>query len=112
MVENKKVSDLEILYNIYKVKNKTRSLYQISHDINMPVSSLYLRLKKLVKKGLLIKKRRERKTVFLLNPVFIKQKDRDSIVLKLLPVLTFLKNSKIDDVGLAINFFLYISTEI
>ena len=112
MVENKKYSDLELLYSIYTVKNKTRSLYQISHDLNMPVSSLFIRLKKLVKKGLIIKKKRGRKTIFLMNPVFVKRKKMDNIIMYLLPVLKDFKNNNVMDVSLAIDFIFYISSEL
>ena len=112
MVENKKYSDLELLYSIYTAKDKTRSLYRMSHDMSMSVSSLYIRLKKLTNKGILIKKRRGRKTIFLMNPVFVKKNKMDNIIMYLLPVLKDFKNNNVTDVSLAIDFIFYISSEL
>ena len=112
MVENKKYSDLELFYNIYIIKQKTWSIYGLSKILKIPISTLHGKIMKLIKKGAIIKKRRGRKTVFLINPVFIEKKNMDAVIMGLLPVLKTLKDKGMNDVRFGIDFFLYASSEI
>ena len=110
MVKEKKYSDLELLYKIYTAK-QTQSIYRISKDLKIAPSTLHGKMVKLVSKGILITKYRGRKKVFLMNPVFVKTKDVDSVIVRLLPILKIMKERGVVDVGLAIDFILYASSE-